>query len=186
MMQKQILIAVVWLCIGLCCCAPKAPEDRSKILAKVNTYRLTQDEFQSQLAQELEFEDDYKLTSMAKEAFLEELIRKELLIQEAKRRKLDQEEKFVRAIERYWESTLIRGLLDLKNREIESKTLVTQEEIEQLYTEMKIRDKNLPALADLEKGIEKELKEKKQSEMLENWIKELRDKAQITIDKSLL
>ncbi|HUV60070.1 MAG TPA: hypothetical protein VMW09_08155 [Desulfatiglandales bacterium] len=41
------------------------------------------------------------MTKEAKKKFLEELIRKELLIQEAKRFNLDKKEKSVRAIERY-------------------------------------------------------------------------------------
>jgi hypothetical protein len=91
----------------------------------INDYHLTLDEFQDQLAAELKLEKDFKLTEEAKREFLEGLIRKELLIQEAKRLKLDRKEKFVRAIERYWESTLIRDIMDLKGKEIAKKIFVS-------------------------------------------------------------
>lgn len=142
------------LVLSLSCCSQEKSVE-SKILARINDYNLTLDEFHHQLASELEFDKDFKLTEEAKQKFLEELIIKELLIQEAKKLKLDRKIKFVRTIERYWESTLIRDLMDLKSKEIQ-------------------------------KDIVKELKEKKEARMLEEWIGDLRKNAEIEIDQELL
>jgi len=50
----------------------------------------------------LNLDREFKLTQKAKKDFLDQLIVKEVMIQEAKKRNLDRKEKFVRAIERYW------------------------------------------------------------------------------------
>jgi hypothetical protein len=129
---------------------------------------------------------DFKLTKEAKKGFLEELIKKELLIQEAKKLHLDRKEKFVRAIERYWESTLIRDLMELKGGEITRRALVSQEEIEDYYKEMQKSEEKLPSLKVLKEKITKELKEEKKTRMLKEWIDDLRKEAKIEINQELL
>ena len=122
-MNKSLLYSLLFfLSLSLFCCSREKAEE-GKILSRINDYNLTLDEFQYQLAAELELDKDFKLTNEAKKEFLEQLIRKELLIQEAKKLKLDRKDKFVRAIERYWESTLIRDLMDLKCQEIAKKSM---------------------------------------------------------------
>jgi hypothetical protein len=157
-----------------------------KVLARINDYRLSLDAFQYQLALESELDKDFKLTQDAKQEFLEGLIRKETLIQEAKRLKLDSKEKFVRAIERYWEATLIRDLMDLKSKEIDEKIFVSQEELEAGYQEMRKAGEVLPPLEEIEERVRKALKEKKKTRMLKQWIGDLRKHAKIEIDYELL
>ena len=173
------------LSLILCACSQEKAEE-GKMLARINDFTLTLDGFQRQLAAELELEEDFKLTNEAKKEFLEELIRKELLIQEAKKLHLDTRDAFVRAIERYWESTLIRDLIELKSKEIQEKTYVTQEEIEARYKEMKGSDETLSPLREIQEEISTELQEEKKSYLLEEWISELRKKAKIEINEQLL
>ena len=166
-------------------CAQEETEDGQR-LAKINDFSLTLDEFHAQLAAELEMNEDFKVTEAAKNQFLEGLIRKELLIQEAKRRKLDREEKFIKAIERYWESTLIRDLMEAKGKEIEKKTIVSQEEIESRYREMKKSNPELPPFEEMQDVLAEKILERKKQKSLEKWINELRDKANIQINLDLL
>ena len=100
--------------------------------------------------------------------------------------KLDRKEKFVRAIERYWESTLIRDLMELKGEEISKRTYVSEEEIMAHYKKMKKFDGTLSPLSELQNQITKELREEKKTRMLEEWINDLRTKASIEIDQDLL
>ena len=169
----------------LFCCSQDKVED-NKILAKINDYDLTLDEFQTQLAQEVRFDKDFKVTKEAKKAFLDQLITKEILIQEAKRRNLDRKEKFIRAIERYWESTLIRDLMEMEQQDIEKRTLVSQEEIEMRYNEMKKLDNNLPPLESIRHNISKEIMEDKKQRLLEEWSNQLKKRARIDINEELL
>ena len=167
------------------CAKDNAEED--KILCKINGYNMPLSEFQRQLAEEVEFDRDFKLTQEAKKAFLEELIKKEILIQEAKKLKLDRREKFIRAIERYWESTLIRDLMELKNDDINSRVYVSEEEIEARYNEMKQSEgKNLTRLNELKEGIRAQVREEKKTRMVEEWISSLRKASNIEIKEDLL
>ncbi len=118
-------------------CCTQGQEESGEILARINVRQLTLNEFEYQLAKEVDMDSEFKLTNKAKRDFLDQLIEKELLIQEAKKRKLDRKKEFMRTIERYWEATLIRDLMDLKGKEIVKGTLVTQEEIEAHYEKMK-------------------------------------------------
>ena len=176
---------LLFLSLILFCCSQDKAE-KSKIVCRINDYILTLDDFEYQLAAELEFDEDFKLTEEAKREFLEELIRKELLIQEAKKLELDRKDEFVRAIERYWESTLIRDLIDLKSKEINKKTYVSQEEIETRYKEMKASEEKLPPLKEIQEEISKELREEKKSDMLKEWIDDLRKNAKVEIVEELL
>jgi len=185
-MKKSFLYLLLSaLTFYLFCCTSENTEKKT-ILASINDCNITLDEFQYHLVAELELDKDFKLTREAKREFLEGLIRKELLIQEAKRVKLDRKEKFIRAIERYWESTLIRDLMEMRGKEISQRILVSQEEIDACYKDMKKSDETLPPLSELQEKITKDLKEKKKTMMLQEWINDLRKKATIQINEELL
>ena len=169
----------------LFCCSQDKVED-NKILAKINDYDLTLDEFQTQLAQEARFDKDFKVTKEAKKTFLDQLITKEILIQEAKRRNLDRKEKFIRAIERYWESTLIRDLMEMEQQKIEKRTVVSEEEIKMRYNEMKKSDTNLPQLDLIRQQISNKIMEDKRQRLLEEWSNQLKKRAKIEINEELL
>ncbi len=169
----------------LLCCIQEESEDK-KILCSINEYNLLVEDFQLQLAEELELDREFKLTNKAKQIFLEELIKKELLIQEARKQKLDRKEIFVRSIERYWESTLIRNLMDLKCEEISKRVSVSEEEINSTYTEMKKEDDSLPPLLEIHNQLRDGIKEEKKTRALEKWIDDLRSKAIVEIKQDLL
>jgi len=159
---------------------------QQKLLSRINNYELTLDEFQEQLTVELEINDTFKLTTETKRKFLEELIQKELLIQEAKILKLDQQKKFIRAIEKYWELTLIRDLIDIKNREISKKITISEEEAREHYQKMKKENPDLADFKAMASEIKKKLKENKKSILLHEWIVSLREKANVEIYPSQL
>ena len=117
---------------------------------------------------------------------MEGLIEKELLIQEAKRLQLDRKERFIKGIERYWESTLIRDLMEVKGEEITQRVYISQEEAEAYYKELQRSREPIPPLKELEQEIIKELNESKKTRMLDEWISDLRKKARIEINQQLL
>ena len=179
------LILTVLISIQISGCSKEKPGD-TQILARINDYNLTLGEFQSKMAGEIEMEKDFKLTREARDGFLDEIIRKELLIQEAKKLNLDKEEKFIRALERYWESTLIRDLMEKKGEEINKRILISQEEIEDYYDSMKETRKEIPPLSKMEEEITGELREMKKTRRLKEWIDNLRKDAKIEVNKELL
>lgn len=182
----NLLVMAVLMVLQACSPSPENAGD-DKTLATINDYHLSLNTFQRQLASELELEPDYKLTEDAKKEFLETLIRKELLIQEAVRLKLDRKAAFKKSIETYWESTLIRDLINLKSREISETIYISQEEITGRYNALKQTAPGMgPLTDDLQDQLRQELKASKKTRELDEWIVKLRGEASITIDENLL
>lgn len=185
-MRKELLLAVVvGFFLAVTCCSQEKKEE-VRVLAKINDFELSLDTFQQQLKEEVELAPDFKITQSAREQFLEELIRKELLVQEAKKRQLDRREKFVRAIERYWEATLIRDLMEEKGAEIAKRTLIGEEEVQDSYAKLKASEPSLSANPKVQERIRRELLEEKKNKALEEWVRGLRRGAKIEINQRLL
>jgi peptidyl-prolyl cis-trans isomerase C len=173
------------LILFLFSCSPDKTE-QDLILAKINDYSLTINEFNTQLKEELEYDKDFKLNHDAKKAFMDQIITKEILIQEAKRRNLDRKDAFIRAIERYWESTLIRDLMAIEGQKIEKQTVVSQEEIKGRYDALLESDPNQSPLTTLQEQITQQILNEKKQNALEDWISQLKSNAKIVINEELL
>jgi hypothetical protein len=95
-------LGIVFFCFG---CTQKTHD--GKVVAKVNNYSMT--------VQDLEDEIEHSPYSAEKENSPENIldlaIRKQVLIQEAQRQGLDRKKSFMKTIERYWEQTLIKELI---------------------------------------------------------------------------
>jgi hypothetical protein len=99
---------------------------------------------------------------------------------------LDQQEKFMRVIERYWESTLIRNLIELKSEEIQKRILVSEEEIKDYYKQMEKTTKETLPLKEYREQIIHTLKEHKKTRMLGEWINTIKEQSKIQINTELL
>jgi hypothetical protein len=185
MKRKIVYPLLLVLCIGLVSCG-EGTGPTSETLVKINEYEMPLEEYQRQLKAELELDEHFKVTQEAKRDFLEDMITKELLVQEAKRLKLDRREPFVHAIERYWESTLIRDLMDLKAKEIGQRTVVSEEEIESQYKSLKKEEPNCPPLDQIREKIHGEALEKKKRMVLKRWVESLRSQAKVEVNEHLL
>jgi hypothetical protein len=152
---------------------------------QVNDWRISLAEFNDLLRFEVYADPEIDLTQDSRTAFIDYLIQKELMIQEAARLKLDRKEEFVRTIQTYWESTLVRQLLDLKTEEFKKKVLVTENEIDAYYAENKDRFDGVPT-AEAREQIAQSLTSSKLSAKMEEWIDFLRQNAEIIIDPQLI
>lgn len=113
---------------------------------------------------ESELQDRYNDNSAHladKDQFMETVIMKELLIQEAKRLNIDQEESFRRSIQNFYEQSLTKILMDRKFREFSG--AVTEKEVERylelLGSQISITLAKSPAVPSLgspaDQGLEK-------------------------------
>ncbi len=191
-MKKSRIIRVIRvisfyliLMLSLTACSGERPE-KEKVLARINDYELTLSEFETKLVRNMPPDQDDKLTQEMKEMYLDQLIRKQVLIQEARRLKLDRKDKFIRAMEKYWEQTLIRDLYEAKSESLSQKGYVTSEEIEHFYNERKKADPDIPPLEEARDIIAGELRVQKEREHLMEWERALIEKADIEIDKETL
>lgn len=110
-----------------------------KIIAQVDEWPISLQEFKRVIYEQKEKDKSLQLTPDQVRASLDKLIEKEVLIKEATRRKLHEREDFIRTIEKFWEQTLIRDLLNIKNHDIVQTTFISQEELKNYYLLKKVR-----------------------------------------------
>ena len=176
-MNKRILILFVMVFIMSVSCAK-----REKPAIVIGDIEITAHEF----------EDAFKNSrfSNAKEAgrglFLDELIRKKLILREAERAGLHKNPEFLRDIQLFWEQGLLKIVFSQKTKELATSVNVTDDEVKDYYRKHKERDfpdKELSAVYDQLKWM---LLRVKQNQAIVEWAESLRRRTNITVDyKSL-
>ncbi|MCK4532531.1 SurA N-terminal domain-containing protein [bacterium] len=138
------------------------------VLAEVNNYWMTVEEFKGEVRSLSSTEKRKLATYQGKKQFLDTIIKRELLLQEAQRQGLDKDKDFMKTIEKYWEQALLQTLLRKKSREIVETVRVSKQEIEDYRLKMSEEiwakvvllnsnraTKQLIEEEDMQKGIEK-------------------------------
>lgn len=174
------ILLLVCILPSMAACSSDNNSDREEYILRINEYTISRDQIDSHLKLESELDSNFYSSSETRSEFVKGLIQSQLLIQEAKKQKFDQREPFRQAIQRYWESTLIRDLLDEKGASIRKSTVVTKEELESYYSENKEFLPNQP-FEELQEELVERLTEKKVSERLTAWIQELQTEADIEV-----
>ncbi|GIW78183.1 MAG: peptidylprolyl isomerase [Phycisphaerae bacterium] len=103
------------------------------VLVKVGDWTMTKEEFEADLKQAQEALPDLKVNVETKKAIVEELVRQQLLVQEAKRRGYDKDPQMQKAIENMANTLLMRRLIEDLTKDI----TVTDEEVQQFYEQNK-------------------------------------------------
>ncbi len=173
-------------CIMAACCLMSCnntdpPPGKADVVIQVNGSKITLDEFNAMLKLEVYANPELELTEENRDEFIDYIVRKELMIQEAVRLKLDRNEKFMRAIEKYWEASLIRNLHDLKAEEIKKQTMVTDNEIKEYYQRHQADLGG--SLSEVKDQIRTRLEAQKRTTAMEAWTQDLIKTADIKIDK---
>lgn len=100
-------------------CSSNIPQDDdSKIVAKINDYKLTVADFEYETGDKIPAGLSGQDLKKAKEDLLERLITKKLLIQEAQKQNFDKDTAFVKEIEKYWEQALLKLLYNKRSQEL--------------------------------------------------------------------
>lgn len=120
----------------------------------VNNYNITRNEFESEFKASSYGDVD---TPESRRNFANTLIDRKLILQYAQKEGLDKGKNFLKAIEKFWEQSLLKVALDGKTREIEAK------------------------IASPDWAVKRVEEAKKMSD----WMNELRQGAQITIKDSV-
>ena len=174
-----ISILVCSLLFAGCSCVTEGSDKR--VVAKINKYNMTADDLKYEL-KNLPYDEVELLEEGRSKEYLDRLIEKEILLQEAQRLGLDREKDFMKSIESYWEQTLLRLLLERKSKEISGLIHVYDNEIEEYYRDSGER---LP-FSRAKRDIERAVRQKKETKAMNTWIEELREKSNIKINEELL
>lgn len=115
-------------------CKGKEPEQ--KVVATVNDSPISLVELQKDVASYSKLQPASRITSQSLEEHLKTMIEKKIMIQEAMKKGLAENERFVETIKKFWEQTLIRELINAKNKEWAERLYVTEDEIQKQYQKM--------------------------------------------------
>jgi hypothetical protein len=178
---KRLLVGAVCL-VSIIGCTSGRTEPGEKVIVQINKYRMTEGDLRYEL-KNMPFDDMVLLSSEeGKRGFLDRIIEKELLLQEAQRQGIDREKDFMKSIENYWEQALLKVLLERKSKEISGLTYVYDNEIEEYYRDS---GETLP-ISKVRNDIREVIKQKRQTEAMETWINELKQNSYIKINGDAL
>jgi len=133
MRKMLVFILTISLILVFIACAKKE-EQKVPYLAKVGNTKITQADLEREIKNLPEFAQKLFEGPGGKEKFLDELIKKELLYQEALKKGLDKDAEYRRKVEEYKKLTLIGQLLE---KEIETKAKVTDQDVKDYYEKHK-------------------------------------------------
>ncbi len=177
---QALLLAVALLMLVTASCS-RQKGDTGTPIAEVNNYVISAHHFRQELSANAYFNGLPAISQQDKQDFLNQLIKQELLIQAALNAGLDKRDAFRRAIQNYWEQTLIAAIIKKKSAQLARGIIVTQEEVQQRYQELAQQDPKLPPLKAMAPQIEQQLRNEKKTAALADWIDGLRRKAHIHI-----
>jgi len=148
----------------------------------VNKYEMTAEDLKYELGNIAYDETRLLKREDGRREYIDRLLEKEILLQEAQRQGLDREGDFMKSIENYWEQALLKLLLQRKSSELSGLVNVDEDEIKKYY-----KDSRDPQPFSKVKGdIRRIIKQKKDTEAMNAWIEDLRKKSHIKINDELL
>lgn len=175
-MRKYAIILLSGLFILGCM---NRPEGNSReILVKINNYEISKGEFEEEFKFSYYGNTD---TLESRREFLNNLINRKLILQNAQSRGLDKTKSFLKMIERFWEQSLLKLALDRKNNEIAGYTFVSDKEVKDAYEALSKEGKADKPYDQMYQPIKWQLTKQKESQMISDWLSGLRKNADIKI-----
>ena len=177
---KYAVVTIVVM-FTLTACGRKSPSQ--EIVIKINDYTLTSKEF-NELFAEAGFTED---TPDAREAFIQNLVSRKLLLQEAQNENMDKQKVFLKKIENFWEQALLQIIIDMKAKKIVEGLHVSEQELQTYYDEWtRTNPDNTESFDDLREVIKWQLLRRKRYLTINAWIVNLKSKAEIAIDRKAI
>ncbi len=163
-------------------CSSSGSEGDKRVVAEVNNYRMTVEDLRYEL-KNIPYDRPYLLeTEEGRMRYINSLLEKEILLQEAQRQGIDKEKDFMKSIENYWEQALLKLSLEREAKRISGSIHVYDNEIEEYY---KNSGEQL-ALPEVKRDIARLIRQKKEMDLMNAWIEELKEQSDIKINRELL
>ncbi len=178
-MRKLILIMVVFLVLVVAFYSFKGMLHKDQYVLKINQFAMTKDEFENYFAKMNVGRDD---TPDARSGVLDALISKKLILQEAEKIGLQKSEEFLDALQHYYEQLLFKLIVDLKSKELSSLAQVTDADVKARYENMQAEGLTDKPLEDIYSQIKWQILREKQTQALNDWLKDVKDKSNIDIN----
>jgi len=176
--MKKLAIAILLLGLVFMFLKLKTPK-KEDYLVKINNYTITLQEFNEEFKASA-YAQNKSLES--KREFLNMLIRRKLVLQDAQARGLDKDKEFLKSIERFWEQSLLKRAMDEKSQEIAGSATVSDSAVETVYNKLKSEGKADKPYDQMYKQIKWSLTQIQESQALNKWLATLYKKANIIIN----
>lgn len=177
-MNKIILMVVIFsLIVG---CSPK--KGGQDLAIKVNDYEMSIEEFNEDY---MDVKAVRGQTLDSKDQFIQEIITKKALLQEAQRQGIDKEEDFLKTAERFWEQSLLTILLDRETKGLSAGIKVSNKEIEDYYNSLDEEEKQSKTLDELKPQITLMLMRIKAAQALNDRIDSIVKNSNVFVNPSI-
>lgn len=133
-MKRLLTFTVMILLLSVFFSCSKSSTPDSPVIAHVNKDVVTEADFLREVSRIPEWAQSQFSTDDGKSKFLDELIKKELIYQHAKKMRLDKSEDYIEKVREFEKITLVA--LSLK-KEVDDKVKVSEEEVRAFYDENK-------------------------------------------------
>ena len=180
-MKRRLFVLAILLCVVIGGCGPTSKS--KEIVAKINNYEITKDKFETEFKESIYGQVD---TEEARKEFLDNLINRKLILQDAQDKGLDKEQGFLRMIERFWEQALLKIALDKKTKEMFGSVSVSDTQVRQLYDFLLKNGQIDKPYEQAREQLKRDLIKTVESQTMDKWIAQLNKKAQIKINHELL
>jgi len=181
----SLFLCTIFLTFFFAGCSRKSNE-REPVIATVNKELISLRDFQEDIAIRSKQNPSYQITPQTVKEQLDTAIDRKLMIQEAMKMGLTNNEDFVRTIQTFWEQTLIRELIEAKSHEWEDRLFITEDEISDYYEEITKKSDNVPPLKSIYDQLKKVILEQKKTDALDEWLSMVRKRAVINVDEKLI
>lgn len=181
MKAKFIFAVFIFALVGYGCA--KSVPDKRQIIAKINNYEITKEEFNEEFKLSPNSRTD---TLDSRKEFLNTLVNRKLILQDAQSKGLDKDKDFLKMVERFWEQSLLKLVLDRKSKETAGLVIVSDKEIEAVYNKLKADGKTDKTYEQAYSQLKWEIVRAKETRILGDWMASLRNKSNIKLDLELL
>ena len=179
-MKKLLFTLILFLIIIPLTILAKRTLIKKPYVIRINNFTMSKSEFEDYLKRMGIGEDD---TPEKRMELVDMLVEKKLILQEAEKKGLHKQEEFLKTLEMFYEQLLLKAILEKKVKEIATKIKVTDEEVRERYAELKQAGLIDKELDDVYEQIKWQIFKEKQSKALDEWVKGLRKRARIEVDK---
>jgi len=178
-MKKYIVLLVCSILVFGC----GKPAVKTDTLVKINNYEISKAEFEEEFKDSVFGRTD---TLESRKAFLNNLINRKLILQDAGRKGLDKDKSFLMMIERFWEQSLLKLALDQKSKELSGAPFVSDKAIEDTYKSMLKEGKTDKTYDQMYQQVKWEVAKREEAKKMNEWISDLRKNSCVEINGELL
>lgn len=150
---------------------------------KINNYEISGAEFEKEFKDSSFGSFD---TPESRKEFLDNLVDRILILQDAQKNGLDNDPRFLKMVERFWTQSLLKLALEKKAGEISGDLPVSDREVEEAYQLMLKEGKTAKPYKEMYQQIKQDIARLNESRIMGDWLGQLHENADIQVNKDLI